>query len=64
MMIGNEPPNLKDCAAAYAEALARRIGLSGDRLQASRPEIVAFIETILAGAVEWGREQVLRSSDN
>jgi hypothetical protein len=63
-MTRNEPPNLKDCAAAYAEALARRIGLSGERLRTARPVIVAFIETIIDGAVEWGRDQALRSNDN
>jgi len=55
---------LKDCAAAYAEALARRIGLSGERLRTARPVIVTFIETIIDGAVEWGREQALRPNDN
>lgn len=55
---------LHDCAVAYTEALACRIGLSGDRLREARPVIVAFFERVIEGAVEWGREQVLRPHDN
>jgi hypothetical protein len=63
-MTCHDTPSLKDCAAAYAEALARRLGLSGHRLRKARPVLVPFIETIIDGAVEWGREQALRSNEN